>query len=65
MFKDVHAFSGFSVDDIPKAKDFYGETLGLEVAESNGTLQLKLGGGASVFVYPKENHDLRRPKCRR
>jgi catechol 2,3-dioxygenase-like lactoylglutathione lyase family enzyme len=56
MFKKVHAFSGFSVNDIPRAKEFYGATLGLEVAELNGILQLKLGGGGSVFVYPKENH---------
>ena len=57
MFKDVHAFSGFSVNDIPKAKEFYGGTLGLDVAEFNGQLELKLGGGASVFVYPKDNHE--------
>jgi catechol 2,3-dioxygenase-like lactoylglutathione lyase family enzyme len=57
MFKNVHAFSGFSVNDIPKAKEFYGGTLGLDVAELNDLLQLKLGGGGSVFVYPKENHE--------
>jgi catechol 2,3-dioxygenase-like lactoylglutathione lyase family enzyme len=57
MFKNVHAFSGFSVNDIPQAKEFYGGTLGLDVAEHNGLLQLKLGGGGSVFVYPKENHE--------
>lgn len=56
MFKDVDAFSGFSVNDIPQAKEFYGGTLDLDVAEANGQLQLKLGGGGSVFVYPKENH---------
>jgi catechol 2,3-dioxygenase-like lactoylglutathione lyase family enzyme len=50
------AFSGFSVDDIPKAKEFYGGTLGLEVSESGGMLTLRLGGGASVLVYPKRNH---------
>ncbi len=57
MFKNVHAFSGFSVNDIPQAKEFYGGTLGLDVAEFNGLLQLKLGGGGSVIVYPKENHE--------
>ena len=57
MFKDVHAFSGFSVNDIPKAKEFYGATLGLDVDEQYGQLQLKLGGGGSVFIYPKENHE--------
>ena len=57
MFKDVEAFSGFSVNDIPKAKEFYGDTLGLDVAEFSGLLQLKLGGGGSVMVYPKDNHE--------
>jgi catechol 2,3-dioxygenase-like lactoylglutathione lyase family enzyme len=50
------AFSGFSVDDIARAKEFYGGTLGLEVPESGGMLTLRLGGGASVLVYPKRNH---------
>lgn len=53
MFKDTKAFSGFSVDDIPKAKQFYGETLGLEVSEEYGMLTLHICGGASILVYPK------------
>ena len=57
MFKDTKAFSGFSVDDIPRAKQFYGETLGLNVTEENGMLMLHLGSGATVLVYPKENHE--------
>jgi catechol 2,3-dioxygenase-like lactoylglutathione lyase family enzyme len=57
MFKDTHAFSGFSVNDIPRAKDFYGSTLGLEVSESHGMLELHLGGGGMVLVYPKDNHE--------
>ena len=57
MLKDSHAFSGFAVDDIKKAKDFYGRTLGLEVTEeAMGTLGLHLAGGATVLVYPKPNH---------
>jgi predicted enzyme related to lactoylglutathione lyase len=56
MFKDTKVFSGFSVDDIPRAKQFYGETLGLDVSEEYGMLQLHLAGGATVLVYPKENH---------
>ena len=56
MFGSTPAFSGFSVDDIPKAKEFYGETLGLNVTEEHGMLHLNLGGGASVLVYPKPNH---------
>ena len=35
MFKDTKAFSGFSVNDIQKAKEFYGKTLGLEVSETH------------------------------
>jgi catechol 2,3-dioxygenase-like lactoylglutathione lyase family enzyme len=45
MLKESKAFSGFSVGDIAKAKEFYGETLGLDVSESNGLLHLHLGGG--------------------
>ncbi len=56
MFKDTKAFSGFSVDDIGKAKDFYGKTLGLEVSEENGLLKLHIAGGAEVLIYPKPNH---------
>ena len=57
MFKDTKAFSGFSADDIPRAKQFYGETLGLEVTEEHGMLTLHLAGGGKVLVYPKENHE--------
>ena len=56
MLKESKAFSGFSVNDIPKAKEFYGRTLGLEVSESNGLLSLHLGGGNTVLIYPKPNH---------
>lgn len=56
MFKDTKAFSGFSVDDIQKAKEFYGETLGLEVSETHGLLNLHLAGGTKVLIYPKPNH---------
>jgi catechol 2,3-dioxygenase-like lactoylglutathione lyase family enzyme len=50
------AFSGFSVNDIQKAKQFYSETLGLKVTEANGLLRLHLASGATVLVYPKPNH---------
>ncbi|KJY20173.1 MULTISPECIES: VOC family protein [unclassified Streptomyces] len=56
MLGDSKAFSGFSVDSIDAAKDFYGSILGLRVSEDNGMLSLHLGGGADVLVYPKENH---------
>lgn len=56
MFGDVEAFSGFSVDDIPKAKKFYGETLGLKVVEEPSGLGLQFVNGGRVFIYPKPNH---------
>jgi len=55
--KDNHAFSGFSSNDIPAAKQFYGQTLGLDVTEENGMLTLKFPGGHTVLIYPKDNHE--------
>jgi catechol 2,3-dioxygenase-like lactoylglutathione lyase family enzyme len=56
MFKDSKAFTSFSVNDLKKAKEFYGGTLGLAVSEMPEGLELKLAGGNSVFLYPKPNH---------
>jgi catechol 2,3-dioxygenase-like lactoylglutathione lyase family enzyme len=56
MFRNSHAISGFSTNDIGKTKDFYAGTLGLEVIEANGMLTLNLAGGGSVLVYPKDDH---------
>jgi catechol 2,3-dioxygenase-like lactoylglutathione lyase family enzyme len=56
MFSDTKAFSGFSVDDIPAAKRFYGEVLGLRVEEANGMLTLKIAGDRDTLVYPKPDH---------
>ncbi len=56
MLKASNAFSGFSTNDIVKAKDFYGRTLGIEVSEEYGLLNLHLGGGTDVLIYPKANH---------
>ncbi|HWZ16354.1 MAG TPA: VOC family protein [Mucilaginibacter sp.] len=57
MFKQTKAFSGFSVNDIQKAKDFYGQTLGLEVTEeAMGILTLHISGGSKIIIYPKPNH---------
>lgn len=57
MFKNVQAFSGFSVDDIQKAKSFYGEVLGLEITENSmGILELQIAGSNNVIIYPKPNH---------
>ena len=56
MFEHTRAFSGFSVDDIPKAKEFYGATLGLRVSEENGMLTLHIAGDRDILVYPKDDH---------
>jgi catechol 2,3-dioxygenase-like lactoylglutathione lyase family enzyme len=56
MFGTTKAFSGFSVDDIPTAKRFYGETLGLRVSEEHGLLTLHIAGDRDTLVYPKPDH---------
>jgi catechol 2,3-dioxygenase-like lactoylglutathione lyase family enzyme len=56
MFANTKAFSGFAVDDLQKARTFYGETLGLKTSEQHGLLTLHLAGGRDTLVYPKPNH---------
>jgi predicted enzyme related to lactoylglutathione lyase len=58
MFRTNDAFSSFAVPDIEAARRFYGETLGLTVSDSQeaGLLELHVGGGAPVLVYPKPDH---------
>jgi catechol 2,3-dioxygenase-like lactoylglutathione lyase family enzyme len=57
MLNKSKALSSFSVDNIQKAKEFYGKTLGLEVSTGpEGTLVLDLAGGTKTLMYPKPNH---------
>ena len=59
MFADTKAFSGFAVDDLEKARQFYGETLGLRtsvVDEEYGLLSLDLAGDRGTLVYEKPDH---------
>jgi catechol 2,3-dioxygenase-like lactoylglutathione lyase family enzyme len=56
MFTNTKAFSGFAVDDVDKAREFYSETLGLEVSEENGILTLHIAGDRPTIVYPRPNH---------
>jgi len=51
------AYSGFSSNDLAKARQFYGDTLGLEVNDDHGMLSLHLEGGRNVLIYPKDNHE--------
>jgi len=57
MFKHAKAFSSFSVNDIQKAKEFYGKTLGLNVTDNPmGLIELNISGN-NIMVYPKPNHE--------
>jgi catechol 2,3-dioxygenase-like lactoylglutathione lyase family enzyme len=56
MFESTRAFSGFAVDDIPKAREFYGQTLGLKTSEEYGLMTLHLAGDRPTLVYPKPDH---------
>ena len=58
MFRDNEAFSTFSTNDVDAARDFYANKLGLEVVDGGmGTIELVLGSGQHVTVYPKPNHE--------
>ncbi len=56
MFGSTKAFSSFAADDIPAARKFYGETLGLKVSEESGLLWLHMAGDRDILVYPKPDH---------
>lgn len=57
MLKHSKAFSGFSVNDIPKAEKFYGGILGLVVKDNPmGLLELHIEEGNHIIIYPKPNH---------
>ena len=57
MFRNTKAFAGFSVDDIQKARDFYGSTLDIKISEEEeGTLSLNFAGGSKALIYPKPDH---------
>jgi catechol 2,3-dioxygenase-like lactoylglutathione lyase family enzyme len=56
LLRNSHAFSSFAVDDLKKARSFYGETLGMKAAEKPMGLELTTGEGFRIFVYEKKNH---------
>ena len=56
MFENTKAFSGFAVNDVDKAREFYGDTLGLRTSEENGLLTLHIAGDRDTLVYPREDH---------
>jgi catechol 2,3-dioxygenase-like lactoylglutathione lyase family enzyme len=56
MFANTRAYSGFAVDDLEKAREFYGETLGIKtsvMSEENGLMSLDLAGDRTTLVYVK------------
>ena len=55
IFKEAELFSSFSVNDLQKAKEFYGQTLGLDIKETPEGLELHTDNN-TVFLYPKPNH---------
>ena len=55
IFKEAESFSSFSVNDLKKARDFYGQTLGLDCSETEEGLELHTSDN-TVFLYPKPNH---------
>jgi catechol 2,3-dioxygenase-like lactoylglutathione lyase family enzyme len=55
IFREANSFSSFSVKDLKEAKDFYRETLGLEVSEISEGLELRTNDN-TIFLYPKPNH---------
>ena len=56
MFRDSKAFSGFAVDDVDKAQQFYGDTLGIRTSLRDGLLTLHLADERDVLVYPKPDY---------
>jgi predicted enzyme related to lactoylglutathione lyase len=54
MFANTKAYSGFAVDDLQKAREFYGETLGVKtevIDEENGLMTLHLAGDRGTLIY--------------
>jgi catechol 2,3-dioxygenase-like lactoylglutathione lyase family enzyme len=53
MFANTKAFSGFAVNDLEKARRFYGETLGIKISGHHGLMMLHLAGCRDTLVYLK------------
>jgi catechol 2,3-dioxygenase-like lactoylglutathione lyase family enzyme len=56
MFENTNAFSGFAVDDLEQARQFYTGTLGIRTSEQYGLMTLHLAGGRDTLIYPKADH---------
>ncbi len=59
MLENSKAYSGFAVDDLQKAREFYGETLGLKTSapdKENVLMSLHLAGDRDTLIYQKPDH---------
>ena len=59
MLENSKAYSGFAVDDLQKAQEFYGETLGLKTSvldEENGLMSIHLAGDRDTMIYVKPDY---------
>jgi predicted enzyme related to lactoylglutathione lyase len=57
MLENSKAYSGFAVDHLKKAEQFYGETLGLRtevIDEQSGLMTLHLAGDRPTLVYQQK-----------
>jgi len=56
--EELTFYAGFAVDDVAKAREFYGQTLGVQVMElGSDLLSLQGGNGYAVLIYPKDTHE--------
>ena len=56
LFKDVPAFPSFAAKDLNAEKEFFADTLGIDVDDQNGMLFLNLADGNKTLIYPKADH---------
>ncbi|HMJ04213.1 MAG TPA: VOC family protein [Conexibacter sp.] len=59
MLGSSKAFSGFAVDDLEKAREFYEGTLGVRTTTvgDQELLTLHLAGDRPTLIYPKADHE--------
>jgi catechol 2,3-dioxygenase-like lactoylglutathione lyase family enzyme len=60
MLTDSPAYNGFAVDDLAKAREFYGDTLRLKTStqdETLGLMTLHLAGDRNTLVYVSPTHE--------
>lgn len=56
MLKNAGMFGSFSVNDLEKAREFYGKTLGVGVERVDEMPVINIGGENGVMIYEKPDH---------